>query len=90
MSFKKIISLSPEDTKKFEAWDQVRFYYSASCYCTSIMTDMESFIEVEAMEEECLNSLCKDFSTLGFNEETEVAVEIDLLKKRERRIGIRN
>lgn len=66
MSFKRTVELSHEDMKTFEAWDQVRFHYTASCYCTSIVTDMESYIEVEAMEEKCLDELCKSFAELGF------------------------
>lgn len=39
--------------------------YKASCHCTSITTDLETYIEVESLEKECLDELCKDFCSLG-------------------------
>lgn len=66
--YKRVVALPHALVKSFENWKEVRFQYTASCYCTSIMTDMESYIEVEALEEDCLNELCKAFSALGFEE----------------------
>lgn len=52
----------------FEDWNKVRSVYCSSCHCTAITTDMESYIEVEALTEDCLNKLCSDFVAIGFEE----------------------
>lgn len=63
---KRVLILPRELLKSFEDWQGVRFQYTASCYCTSITTDMESYIEVEALELDCLEQLCRGFQELGF------------------------
>lgn len=63
---KRVLVLPNHLLKSFEDWGAVHFHYSASCYCTSIMTDMESYIEVEALELDCLEQLCRGFQELGF------------------------
>ena len=63
---KRVLELPHELLKSFEDWQGVRFQYTASCYCTSITTDMESYIEVEALELDCLEQLCRGFQELGF------------------------
>ena len=65
-SFKRIVDLPHELIKSFEGWSEVRECYLGSCHCTSIMTDLESYIEVEALELDCLEQLCKSFQELGF------------------------
>lgn len=63
---KRTLSLPHNLLKSFEDWGEVRSQYTASCICTSIMTDLESYIEVEALELDCLEQLCKRFQELGF------------------------
>lgn len=63
---KRVLALPNHLLKSFEDWGAVHFHYSASCICTSIMTDLESYIEVEALELDCLEQLCKRFQELGF------------------------
>lgn len=76
MSYKKVLELPFAFVGSFEDWNKVRFEYTASCYCTAITTDMESYIEVEAMEQDCLHSLCEALVDLGF-EYTEMEIERD-------------
>lgn len=46
-------------------WEILNNTYKASCQCTSITTDLESYVEVEALEQECLDELCENFCSLG-------------------------
>lgn len=50
----------------FNDWSQIHSVYESSCYCTSITTDIESYIEVEALKPKCLEDLCQAFQELGF------------------------
>jgi hypothetical protein len=72
MNSSKVLILPHNLEGNFQKWNDVHFCYTASCYCTAIRTDMESYIEVEAMEEDCLNVLCGNLIELGFilSEET--------------------
>lgn len=72
----KILILPRPLMTTFEDWNKVRFEYTASCYCTAITTDMESYIEVEALEQNCLHSLCEALTKLGF-EYTEMEIKRD-------------
>lgn len=66
-TFKKVIELEHEKIKSFTAWSHVHYILSSHCYCTSVMTDLESYIEVEAENKDCLEDLCKQFEKLGFH-----------------------
>ena len=66
MHSSKVLILPRHLEGNFKKWNDVHFCYMSSCYCTAITTDMESYIEVEAMEENCLDILCNNFIKLGF------------------------
>ena len=57
-------------SKTFENWTEFHTTYISSCYCTSVITDCESYVIVEAVEHECLDALTNDFIELGFTLET--------------------
>lgn len=68
--------------KTFENWTEFHSTYRSSCYCTSVVTDCESYVIVEAIEQECLDALTNDFIELGFTLETKNYEET---KSRQRR-----
>lgn len=65
-SFTRTVALPHSLTPTFDKWSEVRECYLGSCHCTSIMTDLESYIEVEALEADCLAELCQSLTELGF------------------------
>ena len=63
---KKVVELPRDTFKDFDKWNEVRDIYLGSCHCTSITTDLEESIEVEALTEYCLEELCNNYVKLGF------------------------
>lgn len=49
-------------------WEILNNTYKSSCHCTAITTDLETYIEVEALQQDCLDQLCNDFISLGLIE----------------------
>lgn len=49
-------------------WEILNNIYKASCHCTAITTDLETYIEVEALQQDCLDELCNNFISLGLVE----------------------
>lgn len=65
-SYKKTLILPHKMVGLFKDWNKVHSAYTSSCMCTAINTDMESYIEVEALDLNCLQELCEQFVQLGF------------------------
>ena len=63
---KQVVELPRDSFKSFDKWNEVREIYLASCHCTSITTDLEESIEVEALTQHCLDELCENYINLGF------------------------
>lgn len=66
--YKRILELPQDLRVTFNKWDEVREIYLSSCHCTSIMTDLEESLEVEALTDYCIDELCNNFAKLGFEE----------------------
>ncbi len=62
----QVLILTDEKRKVFNNWQQVKDIYDASCHCTSITTDMEETVEVEALNQKCLDDLCAKYKEIGF------------------------
>ena len=50
----------------FNSWEEVRNIYNASCHCTSITTDLESYVTIEATTLDCIDDLTDRYVELGF------------------------
>ena len=63
---KRVVELPRDTLKTFDKWNEVRDIYLGSCHCTSITTDMEETVEVEALNQKCLDDLCAKYKEIGF------------------------
>lgn len=41
-------------------FNKLRDVYYGSCHCISVDTDMETYVDIEALEEECLDEFIKE------------------------------
>ena len=62
----RTLVLSHSLCNTFKEWDEVRNIYTSSCHCTSITTDLESYITLEAMTQDCIDDLTNQYLELGF------------------------
>lgn len=62
----RTLVLSHSLCKTFKEWGEVREIYTASCHCTAITTDLESYITIEAMTLDCIDDLTTQYLKLGF------------------------
>ena len=62
-------------------WNNINFKHTTSCHCICIETDMETYLNVETLTEECLNNMKVFYTGLGL-------IETDLNVNRKKSILI--
>lgn len=67
-------------------WTKVYEVRKQGCYCLSLTTDLESYLEIDGSEEECVDEFIKELKSNGLTYDSIVYVKQEKrLKRGERR-----